>query len=120
MEAQIISINTKFDREKFERINKREFEEKKRNRCNHDETTFDGEIDEVSCDNCSQKWNSFDYLWFVIKSKTNITHKVFQIDNSIHFLTEEKNKLQDDIVYLKKERRSLKVEITKIKKEAIK
>lgn len=115
MDAPIISISSKFDREKFERINKREFEKKKRKNCNHDETTFDGEIDEVICDNCTQKWNSFDYLWFIIDEKRNVTSKVFQIENSIHFLNEEKIKLLDDILYLKKERRALKVEITKIK-----
>ena len=111
MEAPIININSKFDREKFERIRKREIEDKKKRNCNHDETTFDGEIDEVICDNCTQKWSSFDYLWFIIDEKRKVTSKVFQIENSIHFLNEEKIKLLDDILFLKKEKRKLRAEI---------
>lgn len=119
MKAPIISINRKFDREKFERISKRDFEEKKKKNCNHDETTFDGEIDEVLCDHCTQKWNSFEYLWFMIERASPVKNRMFQIENSIHFLTEEKKKLEDDIFYLKKTRRSIKTEITKSKNHAL-
>lgn len=117
MDAPIININSKFDREKFERISRREFEDKKKRNCNHDEVTFDGEIDEILCDNCTQKWNSFEYLWFVIDKKRKVTSKVFQIENSIHFLNEERTKLLDDISFLKKEHRRIKTEITKLLKE---
>ena len=115
MEAPIININSKFDREKFERIRKREFEDIKKRQCTHDETTFDGEIDLVVCDHCMQEWTSFEYLWYWVEKGKNPCMKIFQIENSIHFLTEEKKKLEDDIFYLKKTRRSLKTEITKNK-----
>lgn len=115
-EAPIISINSKFDREKFDRIRSREFEDKNKKQCSHDETTFDGEIDEVVCDNCAQKWNSFEYLWHWVEKGKNPRMKIFQIENAIHFLTEEKKKLEDDILYLKKEKRAIKTEITKLNK----
>lgn len=116
MKGLIIDINSNFDRERFDRFRSKEFEDKKKKQCSHDETTFDGEIDEVVCDNCTQKWSSFEYLWHWVEKGTNPRLKVFQIENAIHFLTEEKRKLDDEIFYLKKERRALKVEITKIKK----
>ena len=116
MEAPIININGKFDRDRFLKNQIKKQTEKKQHNCNHNECTFDGEKDLVECDLCNKEWNCFDYMWFMIQKNNPVKNKIFLLENDIYFLTEEKRKLEDEIFYLKKERRALKVEITKMKK----
>ena len=99
----IINLNQGFDREKFEKYKQQKKDSQKQNYCSHDKGfTFDGEVDEVICDNCRKKWTAFEFMWYWVESKENLKYKVFQIENAIHFLSEDKLKLEEEINGLKK------------------
>ena len=114
----IINLNQGFDREKFEKYKQSKKDSQKQNYCSHDKGfTFDGEVDEVICDNCRKKWTAFEFMWYWVESKENLKYKVFQIENAIHFLSEDKLKLEEEIKLLKSEKRKLKLEINKLNKQ---
>ena len=55
-------------------------------------------------------------MWYWVESKENLKYKVFQIENALHFLSEDKLKLEEEIKLLKSEKRKLKLEINKLNK----
>ena len=97
MEAPIISISGKFDRDRFLKNQIKKQTEKKQHNCDHNECTFDGEKDLVECDLCNKEWNCFDYMWFMVQKNNPVKNKIFLLENDIYFLTEEKRKLEDEI-----------------------
>ena len=109
IQAPIISINSKFNKERFEKSQCKKDNNKQQRNCPHSESViFDGEIDEVKCETCNKIWSCFDYLWYLVERQIpNPKIKVFEIENEIYFLTKKCDKLKDDIKHLQSEKRKL-------------
>lgn len=115
MDAPIFKID-EFDEEKFKRWKERTDTAKLQNRCYHgDDIIFDGEVDELVCSKCKKKWSSFEFLWYWVDKKSHPKLKVWEIENNIHFLEQEKLKLEEEVASLKSEKRKLRREINKTK-----
>ena len=114
IQAPIISLS-KWDKEKFNRWKEKTDSTKLQNHCYHgDDIVFDGEIDELVCSKCQKKWTSFEFLWYWIDNNLHPKLKVYEIQNNIHFLEQEKIKLEEEIKELKSQKRKIKYEIRKM------
>ena len=115
METKIIKLSDNFDKNRFLKYKEIKKQKEKQNYCSHDiGFTFDGQIDEILCDKCKKKWTSFEFLWYWSEKKSNVSYKIYEIENNIYFLNEEKNKLQEEVNELKKEKRIIKSQIKKL------
>ena len=114
IQSPIISLS-KWDKEKFNRWKEKADSTKLQNNCYHgDDIVFDGEIDELVCSKCQKKWTSFEFLWHWIDKNLHPKLKVYEIQNNIHFLEQEKIKLEEEIKELKSQKRKIKNESNNI------
>ena len=118
METKIIKLSDNFDKNRFLKYKEIKKQKEKQNYCSHDiGFTFDGQIDEILCDKCKKKWTSFEFLWYWSEKKSNVSYKIYEIENNIYFLNEEKVQLENFVNDLKSQKHKLSSWITRTKKQ---
>lgn len=104
--------NTSFNKERFKK-----FEQKQK--CEHKKgLTFDDDENFVECDTCSHKFTLPEFMiwWIRNLGDSKLEIEMYNIKNSIYFLNQQKQDLEDKIKYLKKEKTALVKEVNKLTK----